>query len=146
MAKQHVLYPSRRATTLAILGFAALVTALLGMAWVISTRTRTPQTSPTIPARAPAAPVTNAAPTNRFFADEIAGASVQNADAAILIDPLPERLQDIRRPAAVTRAPALPAHTVPGNRRFADEVFGSGELVLQTDSTLPYVTPLHGPR
>jgi hypothetical protein len=151
MAKQQVLHPSRRGTTLASLGFAALVAALLGMAWTISTRMYAPVTSPTTSV---SAPVANEAPAgapaasaNRYFADEIAGANAQYADAAIMTDALPERLQDVRRPAVSVAAPAAPAApAVPANRFFADEMLGNGEVLLQIDSGLPYVTPLSGPR
>jgi hypothetical protein len=128
MAKQQVLHPSRRGTTLASLGFAALVAALLGMAWTISTRMYAPIPSPTTSVSAPVADEVpaGALAANRYFADEIAGANAQYADAAALTEALPERLQDVRRPVVSVAAPAAPQNQArTSNRFFADEIAGA---------------------
>lgn len=149
MATQRSARTTGRSTTMGMIGAAALLTAAL-----IGSLLITMSLPAAIQVPAPAAPVTApavAAPPayvggeSRFFADEVAGAGAQYAEAASLTGPLPERLQDLAQPAALPVAEPL-GQPMQSGRFFADEVTAGAGVAHQMALDLPSVLPQSGPR
>jgi hypothetical protein len=115
------------------------------MGLLFAMHTPAPTGVPEVPVVAPAAAARFSGPGNRFFADEVAGADAQYTDPASITGPLPERLNDLSRPAPRAAAERY-APFGTNNRMFADEILGGSGVPHWTALDAPALLPQHGPR